>query len=120
MGTSADKVAISTSADVADFRDAVKNKDKEDGDSAILTSFKSSQLLVYKDKNAFDQRNAPATKEKQEPLEEDSFITGLGASKKESLVVVVPNLQKGKINLIQQLLRCLFFLIKRRNNEYPT
>lgn len=45
-GTAADKVSVSLSADVADFRDAVKEKDKDDGDAAVLPTFKSSQLLV--------------------------------------------------------------------------
>ena len=36
-----------------------KNKVKEDGDTtAVLTPFKSSQLFVYKNKSAFDKRNA--------------------------------------------------------------
>ena len=47
-GTSADKVSVSSSADVADFRDAVKTKN-----SSILTGITSSQLLVYKNKAAF-------------------------------------------------------------------
>jgi len=120
MGTSADYVYLSPDTVIAQFRDAVKVKDKEDGDSAILTSFKSSQLLVYKDKNAFDQRNATVDEGKQEPLKPSCKINGLGTTEEDALVVVVPNLQKGKINLIQQLQRCLFFLIKRRNNDYPT
>ena len=57
-GTSADKVSVSSSSDVADFRDAVKKKDKDDGDAAILTICKSSQLLVYKNKTAFGNRNS--------------------------------------------------------------
>ena len=57
--TSADKVSVSSSSDVADFRDAVKKKDKDDGDAAVLTPFKSSQLTVYKNKLAFGNRNAP-------------------------------------------------------------
>jgi hypothetical protein len=54
-------------------------------------SLQSSQLLVYKNKAAFDKRNAAIDEEKEEPLEEDSLIDGLGTSKKEALVVVVPS-----------------------------
>ena len=53
-GTTADKVSVSSSADVADFRDAAHLKN-----SSILTGIASSQLLVYKNKDAFDKRNAP-------------------------------------------------------------
>ncbi len=41
-GTTTDKVAVLSQADVADFRNAVKNKDKEDGEAAVLTPFNSS------------------------------------------------------------------------------
>jgi hypothetical protein len=86
-GTSADKVSVpSPSADVADFRDSVHLKS-----SSILIGIISSQLLVYKTKAAFDKRNAHADDEKEYPLEEDSLISGLGASKQEALVVVVPS-----------------------------
>jgi hypothetical protein len=83
--TTADKVAVSSSADVADFRDAVKTKH-----SNKLSSFDAADLLVYKSKAAFDKRNAPVDEGKEEPLEEDSFINGLVSSKKEALVVAVP------------------------------
>jgi hypothetical protein len=76
-GTSADKVAVSSSADVADFRKAVKAEN-----STILTDFVSSQLFVYKNSTAFLG--------KEEPLEEDSLVGDLGKSKKEALIVVVP------------------------------
>jgi len=89
-GTTADKVSIASMADVADFRDAVKKKDKDDGDAGVLNPFKSSQLLVFKNKAAFDKRNAAADEGREEPLEEDSLVYGLGTSKKEALIVVVP------------------------------
>ena len=54
-GTTADYVSLPPSSVIAQFRDAVKNKDKDDGDAAILTPFKSSQLHVYKNKDAFDK-----------------------------------------------------------------
>ncbi len=70
---------------VDQFRDAVK-KDKDDGDAAVLTPFKSSQLLVYKNKAVL----VAVDEGKEEPLEEDSFINALGAAKEEALIVVVP------------------------------
>ena len=87
-GTSADKIAVSSPAsDVADFRKAVHLKN-----TSILTGITSSQLLVYKNKDAFDKRNAAAVDEgKEEPLEEDSLIGGYGTSKKEALIVAVPS-----------------------------
>jgi hypothetical protein len=85
-GTSADKVSIASTADVADFRDAVKIKN-----APILTGITSSQLLVYKSKAAFDKRNAAADEGREEPLEEDSLVDGLGTSVKEALIVVVPS-----------------------------
>ena len=78
-GTTADKVAVSSSADVADFRDAVKAKY-----SNKLSSVDSGELLVYKSKAAFVDG-------KEEPFEEDSLLDGLGKSKKEALIVVVPS-----------------------------
>lgn len=51
--TSADYVSDARGSVIAQFREAVKKKDKDDGDAAILTPFKSSQLLVYKNKSAF-------------------------------------------------------------------
>ena len=80
-GTTADCVSLPSSAFVAQFRDFVKKKDKDEGDAAILAPFKSSQLLVYKNKAAF-------VGGKEEPLEEDSFVDDLGKSKKGALIVV--------------------------------
>ncbi len=84
-GTSADKVFVSSSADVADFRDAVKVKN-----SSILTGITSSQRVVYANKSSFNKRNSTVDEGKEEPLEEDSLIHGFGASKKEALIVIVP------------------------------
>ena len=82
-GTSADKVSVLSSADVADFRHAVKAEN-----SNKLSSIDAADLLVFKNKAAFDKRNADDGKE--EPLEEDSLVYGLGTSKKEALIVVAP------------------------------
>ncbi len=78
-GTTADYVSLPPGSVIAQFRDAVKAKN-----SSILTDFASSQLLVYKNKNAFVEG-------KEAPLEEDTLVDSLGKSKKESLVVVVPS-----------------------------
>ena len=88
-GTSADKVSVSSHADVADFRDAVQLKyDKPN----YLKDIPPGVLLVYKNKTAFDKRNAAVDEgKKEEPLEEDSLIGGFGTSKKEACIVVVPS-----------------------------
>ena len=111
MGTTASSILRSRIVVpiVDQFREAIIKKYKDE-DSNILTGLASSQLSVYENKNAFDQRNAEG---KQEPLKPSCKINGLGATEEEALIVVVPNLQKGKISLIQQLLRCLFFLMKK-------
>ncbi|KAL7502695.1 hypothetical protein ACHAWX_000522 [Stephanocyclus meneghinianus] len=85
-GTNANKVSVSSSADVVDFREAAHLKN-----SSTLTGITSAQLTVYKNKAAFDKRNAAAGEGREEPLEEDSLVYGLGTSKKEALVVVVPS-----------------------------
>jgi hypothetical protein len=90
-GTTADKVSIASTADVADFRDAVKKKDKDDGDAGVLNPFKSSQLLVYKNKASFDKRNAAADEGKEEPLKSSHHMDGLGETEEEALIVVVPS-----------------------------
>jgi len=54
MRTSADKVSVPSSADVADFRDAVKAKNAD----SHLKGIAASDLLVFKNKAAFDKRNA--------------------------------------------------------------
>ncbi len=87
-GSTADKVSVSSSADVADFRDAVKAKYDQ---PTYLKDIPSGALLVYKNKTAFGKRNAAVDEGKEEPLEEDSLVDGLGTSKKEALVVVVPS-----------------------------
>jgi hypothetical protein len=72
---------------VDQFRDAVKAKLAD----SHLKGVAPLDLKVYKNKAAFDKRNAAVDDGKEEPLEEDSPIDGLGSSKKEALVVVVPS-----------------------------
>jgi len=87
-GTSATKVSVDASADVADFRKAVKTEYDQPN---YLKDIPASSLLVYKNKTVFDKRNAAVDDGKEEPLEEDSLLEGLGKSKKEALIVVVPS-----------------------------
>ena len=87
-GTSADYVSLPPGSVIAQFRDAVKAKYDQPN---YLKDIPSGTLFVYKNKAAFDKRNATADDGKEEPVEEDSFINGLGASKKEALIVVVPS-----------------------------
>jgi hypothetical protein len=80
--TSADKVKLSTSSDVADLRDAVKLKR-----SNKLSSFDAADLVVYKNNRRVEQ-------EREEPLEVDAVVEGLGTTKNDALIVVVPPLDK--------------------------
>ena len=89
--STADYVSLAHGSVIAQFRDAVQLEN-----TSILTGITSSQLLVYKNKATFDKRNAAVDDGKEEPLEEDSLLDGLGASKKEALVVVVPESQTRK------------------------
>ena len=81
--TSADKVSVSSSADVADFREAVHLKN-----SSILTGIDSSQLVVFKNKTAFDKRNAAIDEEKEKPMDPTESL-GLLGSKEDVLLVAV-------------------------------
>jgi hypothetical protein len=87
--TTADYVSLPPGTVIAQFLEAVKKKDKDNGDAALLTPFKASPLLVYKNKDAFDKRNAAVDEGMEERL--DSFLNGLQASQKEALVVVIPS-----------------------------
>jgi hypothetical protein len=82
-GVTADAVSLSPGSVVVQFRKAVQLKN-----SSILTGLSASQLLVYKNKAAFDKRNAE--EEKEEPLDPTESL-GLLGSKEDMLVVVVPS-----------------------------
>ena len=84
-GSTADYVSLPNDSFVAQFRDAVKAKH-----SNKLSSVDAADLLVYKNKEAFDKRNAAVDEGKETPLEEDSLVYGFGMSKKEALIVAVP------------------------------
>jgi len=77
-GTSADFVSLPPSFVIAQFRDAVKTKY-----SNKLSSVDAGELLVYKNKAAFVDG-------KEEPLEEDFLLDGLGTTEEEALIVAVP------------------------------
>ena len=98
--TSADKVSVSINADVADFRDAVQAKN-----SNKLSNFDASDLVVYKNINAFEKRKATEEKQepldpnekrnadesnKQEPLDPTESLCDLG-TKEDMLIVAVPH-----------------------------
>ena len=85
-GTNPDKVNASLSADVADLRKAVHIENPNN-----LSSVDASNLLVYKSKSSFDKRAASVDEGREEPLEEDSLVDGLGTSKKAALIVAVPS-----------------------------
>ncbi|KAJ3116910.1 hypothetical protein HDU96_008429 [Phlyctochytrium bullatum] len=94
QGTTADCVHVFADDVVAQVRDAVKKKLKDE-DSTLLLHIASSQLGVYRNKGTcFDcrRRGAAAVGDgKEDPLEEDSPVADLGKSKKEALVMAVPS-----------------------------
>jgi hypothetical protein len=77
-GTSADKVCLPSDCDVADFRDAVKEKYDRQGDD--LKGILSSKLIVYANKAAFDRKD---------PLQPEVVIGNYGTTGSK-LYVVVP------------------------------
>jgi hypothetical protein len=81
-GTSVSSVSLSCGSVVAQFRDAAHLKN-----SVILTGITPSQLLVYKNREAFDKRNDP---NENEPLRSSHCINGLGNKVEDALIVVVP------------------------------
>ncbi len=87
-GTTADFVSLSPGAVVAEFRDAVLSKNPNK-----LAGVDASDLLVYKNKAAFDARNLTAVDEgKEEPLKASSNLDGLGETEEGALIVAVPSL----------------------------
>ena len=87
-GTTADFVLLSPGTVVAELRDAVLSKN-----SNKLAGVDASDLLIYKNKAAFDTRNLTAVDEgKEEPLKASSNLDGLGEAEEGALIVVVPSL----------------------------
>jgi hypothetical protein len=81
-------VSMSPESVVHHFRDAVKAKN-----SVILPGIVSTQLLVYSNREAFDQGNAP--------LDEETLVDGLGTSKAQALVVAVVDDSVGRLVPLQ-------------------
>jgi hypothetical protein len=79
-GSSSDRISISSSAGVVDFRKGVKTEYKE---SNLLTDIASSQLVVYKNRAAFDANEAS--------LKSSFPLHGLGTTEDDAIIVVVPN-----------------------------
>jgi hypothetical protein len=76
---------------VTNFRSVVQLKyDKPN----YLKDIPSGALLVYKNKQALDKRNAIAHNEKEEPLKLSRTLVGLGEKEEEALIVVVPSPSK--------------------------
>ena len=71
-----DMVRLPSDSFIADFRDAVKEK------NAHRISVDAGELTVYRNKTAYER--------KEVHLEEDSSVLGLGESKKNAMVVVLP------------------------------
>ena len=84
MGTSADIVSLPPNSILAEFRDSVKAKN-----SPILSSFTSSQLVVYRNKASFFQSNN-SQEQGNRPLKPSFSMDGLGTTEEEALAVVVP------------------------------
>jgi hypothetical protein len=93
-GTTADAVSLLPESFIVQFRDAVKAKYAD----SHLQGVAPSDLLVYKNKEAFDKRNAEEGKE--EPLDEESPVADLGRSKAEALYVAVPSSTSSPIKLL--------------------
>lgn len=70
---------------IAQFRDSVKAEYAY----SHLKGIAASNLIVYKDKSAFDLRNANTGN--AEPLKEGFLIDGLGGTEEKALIVVVPS-----------------------------
>jgi hypothetical protein len=86
-GTSADAVSVSPGSFVVQFRDAVKVKYDQPN---YLKDIPPGTLLVFKNKTAFDKRNAAFVDGKEEPLDPTESL-GLLGSKEDMLVVAVPS-----------------------------
>ena len=95
--SSCDKIKIDSKADIADFREAIYDKNKEGLPKGILVSL----LRVYQRISNVDQGSSSALENVDlsnlELLEVDRLVGGLGDCKANSLVVVVP---KGNLDLI--------------------
>jgi hypothetical protein len=80
-GTTADYVSIYSGAVVAEFRRLVHREN-----SNKLASIDASDLLVYKNKAAFDK--------KEDPLRSSRILDGLGETEEDALIVAIPPPQR--------------------------
>jgi hypothetical protein len=85
-GSTADAVPLSPGSLVVQFRDALKLKYAD----SHLKAIAPSNLLVYKNKAAFDTRNAMLDERKEEPLRPTQTLGELGTAD-DVLFVVVPS-----------------------------
>jgi hypothetical protein len=76
--SSASTVSLSPSAHVNEFLQAVINANP----SLLSSSYDTSLLKIYKDKEAFDR--------KEEIMQDDFIVSGFGLSDREALIVLVP------------------------------
>jgi hypothetical protein len=79
--TTSVKIDMIENVDVHDFRKVAYHKC-----AVILSGNSPSQLLIYSNKKAFDNR------EKESPLEVDYAINHYGKAKNDALIVMVPSL----------------------------
>ena len=77
QGRSVSSVSLPPASVVNGFRQAVI-----DANPNLLSSWDAAQLKIYKSKTAFDG--------KEEFMEDDCLVSGIGKSDKEALVVLVP------------------------------
>jgi len=77
------------------FRKAVLQEN-----SSILTGITPSQLVVYKNKHSFENRNGAAGDENEKPLKASYRLDGLGETDEDDkiLVVVVPQLTQNDLS----------------------
>ena len=85
QNTSTDRVVMSGSPDVIDFRRAVRTEFPN-----TLALIDAGQLRVYKNQDAFNRRNNVADDGTVHPLDVDCEIYEFGQRKEEALIVVVP------------------------------
>jgi len=83
--TTASSVFLPTDYVIDQFRQAVKTEN-----TSILAGIVASQLLVYKNKLAFDKRHN-IDHEKQEHLKSSAQLKNLGQSEDEALAVAIPS-----------------------------
>jgi hypothetical protein len=82
-GADAAKVSVPLNAEVDDFRKAVKSDNPNN-----LSTVDAANLVVYKNKDAFDKRNN--AKDKEEPLKSSAPLHALGPTEEKALIVLVP------------------------------